>query len=110
MLNINAIFALYFYSEEKMNTSMFYGKRTPGVQTRVPPSDSEDSCLSESGDTDEDEEYRPAPGDENSSNKVIITVFPIHCEAGRKVCGKTLNILIILCSSLLLAKYLWMSQ
>lgn len=49
----------------KMNTSTFYGKRTGAAQV-----ENDDICLSESGDSDED--YIPAPGDENSSNNIII--------------------------------------
>lgn len=61
---------IFTQTQENMNVSMFYGKRTPGVQTRVPPADSDDSCLSDSGDSDD--EYIPAPGDGNSSNNARI--------------------------------------
>ncbi|KAL7390794.1 hypothetical protein ABVT39_027974 [Epinephelus coioides] len=45
---------------------MFCGKRSVGLQTRVPPVESDDSCLSDSGDSDED--YTPPSGDESSSS------------------------------------------
>ncbi len=77
----------FIFTQENMNASMFYVKRTPGVQTRVPPADSDDSCLSESGDSDD--EYIPAPGDENSSNNAMI----LHRVS----------------AFVLLASYLWMS-
>ncbi|KAM9376240.1 uncharacterized protein KZ484_008855 [Pholidichthys leucotaenia] len=50
----------------KMNAASFYGKPAGGPRPRAPPVDSDDSCLSESGDSDE--EYTPEPGDENGSS------------------------------------------
>ncbi|XP_028676169.1 piggyBac transposable element-derived protein 3-like [Erpetoichthys calabaricus] len=57
-----------------MNTSTFYGKRAGGLQIRVPPVESDDSCLSDSEDSDED--YIPTPlsqgdvsEDESSGNE-----------------------------------------
>lgn len=48
-----------------MNAAPFCAKRAGGARARVVPLDSEDSCLSDSGDSDE--EYPPRPADETSS-------------------------------------------
>lgn len=48
-----------------MKPSVFYAKLKTGLQTRVPPMESDDSCLSDSGDSDDD--YIPNPGVESSS-------------------------------------------
>lgn len=44
-----------------MDVSTFYWKQAGGHQTRVPPVKTDDSCLSDSEDSDKD--YRPTPGD-----------------------------------------------
>lgn len=49
---------------------MYNGKRLGAVQTRVPPEDSEDTCLSDSG--DRNGEYFPKPGKGISSNSAWI--------------------------------------
>ncbi|XP_039610994.1 piggyBac transposable element-derived protein 3-like [Polypterus senegalus] len=56
-----------------MNTSTFYRKQAGGLQIRVPPFESDDSCLSDCEESDED--YIPTPlsqgdvsEDESSSN------------------------------------------
>ncbi|KAL7390727.1 hypothetical protein ABVT39_026435 [Epinephelus coioides] len=49
---------------------MFYLKRPGGLQTRVPPVETGNSCLSDSVDSDED--YTPTPGDENGSNTGVM--------------------------------------
>ncbi|KAM9306342.1 uncharacterized protein KZ484_026821 [Pholidichthys leucotaenia] len=49
-----------------MTAASFCGKPAGGPGPRAPPVDSEDSCLSESGDSDE--ENTPEPGDENGSS------------------------------------------
>ena len=38
-------FLPFIFTQENMHASMFYGKRTPGVQTRVPPADSDDEYI-----------------------------------------------------------------
>uniref|UniRef100_A0A3P8SS87 PiggyBac transposable element-derived protein domain-containing protein n=1 Tax=Amphiprion percula TaxID=161767 RepID=A0A3P8SS87_AMPPE len=50
-----------------MNASMVCGKRPRVIQTRVPPEESEDSCLSDSGDSEDD--CPPKPGNESSSSE-----------------------------------------
>ncbi|XP_028448168.1 piggyBac transposable element-derived protein 2-like isoform X1 [Perca flavescens] len=47
-----------------MNTTTFYGKRPGGLKIRIPSVESDDSCLSDSGDSDED--YTPTPVDESN--------------------------------------------
>lgn len=54
-----------------MQPSLFYAKLKPGLQTRVPPVESDDSCLSDSGDSDDD--YIPNPGDESSCESRLTT-------------------------------------
>lgn len=49
-----------------MNVAAFYAKRAGGTRARVVPLDSDDSCLSDSGDSDE--EYLPKPDEETSSS------------------------------------------
>lgn len=69
-----------------MNASTVYGKRAGVIQTRVPPEESEDSCLSDSGDSDD--EYTPKPGDENSSNNAIILLFTyVHIFVNVTMCA-----------------------
>lgn len=49
-------------------TFVFIVKQPGRPQTRDPSVKGDDSCLSDSGDSDED--YIHAPGEENSSNNV----------------------------------------
>lgn len=56
-------------------TSTFYGKRSGGLQTRVPQGESDDSCLDDSKDSDED--YRPtplSPGDVSGAVMGVLTM------------------------------------
>ncbi|XP_070691520.1 piggyBac transposable element-derived protein 3-like [Pempheris klunzingeri] len=50
-----------------MDASTFYRKRAGGLQTRVPPVESDDSCLSDSDNSDED--FRLTADDESSSDE-----------------------------------------
>lgn len=52
----------------RMKPSVFYGKRVNAQpRVRVPPEESEDSCLSDSAGSDE--EYVPKTGDEESCSE-----------------------------------------
>lgn len=60
-------FLLFLFMQISMKSSVFYGKLAGGTHTRVPPEESDDSWLSNSGGSDED--YVPKPGDEESSSE-----------------------------------------
>ena len=56
--------------QNKMETSSFYGKRAGG-RCKLPPVESDDSNLSDSGDADSGEEYTPKPGRDHGGNKCV---------------------------------------